>query len=306
MRINKIEEILPHLVTFAHVVDEGSFSAAGRVMDLSASAIARQIDHLEEDLNLVLLHRTTRYLQITEAGREIYQMARTILGKADELVTWAKTYGETPQGLLRITAPPTLGKMILSPLLPHFLAEYPTVQVDLDLTDNLKDLLREHYDLAVRVTDHPPEDLVARVLIPVNYMLVCAKQYERALPQTLDELRQHPIFVPKDREFSSTCVLMKNGDKENISIQPRLVTNNSDAMLDALLQGKGIGVLQNFVAQRLIESGELMVVLPEYQVLAPQQDIAYILSPPNYLMPPKARVFIDFLMKNIGEIVPQV
>ncbi len=303
MRINNVEGLLPNLVTFTRVVDGGSFSAAGRAMLLSPSAVARQIDRLEKDLNVVLLQRTTRSLQVTEAGREIYVMAGAIIGKADELLARAKTYSEIPQGFLRITAPVTLGKMVLSPLMPHFLEQYPDVHVDMDFSDNLVDLFRERYDLAVRVTNRPPEDLVARTLMPVNYVLVCARKYGKTLPNTLDELQQHSIFMPKDRGFGNTCCFAVNGQEYQIVIQPRLVTNNGDAMLDALLQGLCIGLLPNFVAQRLIESGELVVVLPEYDVIPPQKDIAYIISPPNYLMPPKARVFIDFLMKNVRKMV---
>ncbi|XBS68917.1 LysR family transcriptional regulator [Acerihabitans sp. KWT182] len=303
MRINNVEGLLPNLVTFSRVVEEGSFSAAGREMLLSPSAVARQIDRLERDLGVVLLQRTTRSLQVTEAGREIYLMAGAIIDKADELLARAKTYSESPQGLLRITAPVTLGKMILSPLLPHFLEQYPDIHVDMDFSDNLADLFRERYDLAVRVTHRPPEDLVARTLMPVNYVLVCAGKYAKALPNTLDELERHSIFMPKDRGFGTTCRFAGNGREYQIVIQPRLVTNNGDAILDALLQGLGIGILPYFVAQRLIESGELVVVLPEYDVIPPQKDIAYILSPPNYLMPPKARVFIDFLLSHVRKKV---
>ncbi|MFT4021157.1 MAG: LysR family transcriptional regulator [Acinetobacter sp.] len=299
MRINNVEGLLPNLVTFTQVVEKGSFSAAGRAMLLSPSAVARQIDRLEKDLNVILLQRTTRHLQVTEAGREIYEMARTIVAKTNELMARAKTYSEIPQGFLRITAPVTLGKMVLAPLLPHFLAQYPDVHVDMELSDNLVNLLREHYDLAVRVTNRPPEDLVARILMPLNYVLVCAKKYERALPNTLDELGQHSVFMPKDRGFSTRCCFTKDGQESLILIQPRLVMNNGDAMLDALLQGRGIGILPNFIACKLIEIGELVVVLPEYEIVPPQKDSIYIMSLPNYLMPPKARVFVDFLMKNV-------
>lgn len=105
--------------------------------------------------------------------------------------------------------------------------------------DNLADLLRERYDLAVRVTNRPPEDWVARALMPVNYVLVCAKKYERDRPATLDELKQHSVFMPKDRGFGTTCYFAKDGQEYLISIQPRLITNNGDAMLDAVLEGRG-------------------------------------------------------------------
>ncbi|MDF7652978.1 substrate binding domain-containing protein [Klebsiella variicola] len=177
--------------------------------------------------------------------------------------------------------------------------QYPDVHVDMDLSDNLADLLRERYDLAVRVTNRLPEDLVARTLMPVKYVMVCIRKYGRSLPTTLDELGQHSVFMPKDRGFGNTCCFAKGGLEYQITIQPRLVTNNGDAMLDALLQGRGIGILPDFVAQRLIESGELVVVLPDFNIISPQKDIAYIISPPNYLLPQKARVFIDFMIGSI-------
>jgi DNA-binding transcriptional LysR family regulator len=301
MNKSEIAGLLPNLVTFTQVVDGGSFSAAGRTMLLSPSAVARQIDRLEKALGVILFQRTTRHLHVTEAGREIYELALEIIGETDALLARAGTIRQVPQGFLHVSAPVTLGKMVLAPLIPQFLEQYPDVHIDLDLSDNIVDLLREQFDLAVRITNQPPENMVARALMPVSYVLVCAKGYRKALPAVLEELRSHPVFIPKDRGFGARCRFMKDGAEHMVLIQPRLVSNNSDVMLDTLLQGHGIGILPFFVAQRLVDAGALAVVLPEYAVVAPRDDVAYVISPPKYLIPQKARVFIDFLMENVRQ-----
>lgn len=301
MNINKIAGLLPNLITFTQVVDGGSFSAAGRTLSLTPSAVGRQVDRLEKTLHVILFQRTTRKLHVTEAGREIYELTQAVIRQTDGLLARAKIYSEVPQGFLRVTAPVTLGKMVLAPLIPLFLEQCPDVYVDLDFSDSLVDLLKDRFDLAIRVTDHPPEDMVARALMTISYVLVCAREYRKPLPRTPAELASHPVFMPKDRGFGTECHFSRGGTDQLIPVKPRLVTNNSDVMLDALLQGRGIGVLPFFVAQRLIARRELVVVLPKYAVVAPQSDVAYVISPPKYLIPPKARVFIDFLMTNVKE-----
>lgn len=301
MNKSEVALLLPNLVTFTQVVEGQSFSAAGRAMQLSPSAVARQIDRLESTLKVILFQRTTRTLHVTEAGREIYELAKEVIGQADSLLARAQTFSEIPMGLLRVTAPVTLGKMVLVPLIPQFLDQYPDVHVDLDFSDNIVDLLRDRFDLAIRITDRPPQDMIARALTPITYVLVCARGYSRCLPDAPGALHEHPVFMPKDRGFRNECKFLKQGKVDCVAIQPRLVSNNSDVMLDALLQGRGIGILPFFVAQRLLETGELISVLPDYTFIAPQEDIAYVISPPKYLMPPKARVFIDFLMHSVKQ-----
>lgn len=304
MRKNDIAQLLPNLVIFAHVVEEGSFSAAGRAMSLSPSAISRQVDRIEDVLGVMLLNRTTRKLHLTEAGRETYERVKEIMSSASTLVARAQAYGDAPRGLLRVTAPVTLGKMVFAPLVSSFLDAYPDVDMEMDFSDRIVDPVSENFDLAVRVTDQPPQSLVARPLMPIHYVLACSADYGRPLPQSLEDLHQHAFLMPGDRGFRNECRFRNANAERLVVLRPRLIINNSDAMLDALLQNSGIALLPSFVAERLIREGRLLRLLPDWAVKPPRRDTAYILSLPNRLLPPKARVFIDFCRARLRHSFP--
>lgn len=117
--INELSEVLPSLILFTQVVESGNFSSAGRALSMSPSSVSRMIDRLEKRLNLILFTRSTRSLTVTEAGKEIYTQALNVIATTQSLFSQAESYSDSPKGLLRITAPNTLGKILLTPFLPR-------------------------------------------------------------------------------------------------------------------------------------------------------------------------------------------
>jgi DNA-binding transcriptional LysR family regulator len=298
---NELAELLPSLSIFIQVVEKGSFSSAGREASLAPSSVSRMIDRLEKRLNVVLFTRSTRSVAITEIGLEIYQQALTVLSATQTLFSRADSFSDTPQGVLRITAPNTLGKILLTPFLPAFLRRYPEINVELSLTDRVTNLTQDAYDLALRVTESPPENMVARALMPIDYVLVCAADYDEVLPDFPAALTKHNIFFPDERQFRGAWRFWHNDIMETVTLIPRLMINNSDAMIDAILQGVGIALIPTFIANKYIANGKLHRVLPEWRVENPLPRNTYAITLPNKLLPLKTRVFIDDFMQWIKE-----
>ena len=294
--INELTEVLPGLMLFVQVVEKGSFSSAGRALSMTPSSASRMIDRLEKRLNLVLFTRTTRSISVTEAGQEIYQQALTVIAATNSLFSQADSFSDRPKGLLRITAPTTLGKILLTPFLPGFLRHYPEINIELSLTDRMLNLMHDPYDLALRVTDTPPVNMVARALMPIDYILVCAQQYDLSLPETPADLIQHNIFFPNDPQFRGEWRFWLQDKVESVLLTPRLTINNSDAMIDAILQGVGIALIPTFIANDYLQKGLLKRVLPAWRIENPLPMTTYAITLPNRLLPLKTRVFIDDFM----------
>lgn len=254
------------------------------------------IDRLEKRLNVILFTRTTRALAITEAGQEIYHQALTVIAATNSLFSQADSYSDQPKGLLRITAPTTQGKILLTPFLPGFLRKYSEINIEVSLTDRLVNLMHDSYDLALRVTDTPPVNMVARALMPIDYVLVCAQEYDQTLPEVPGHLSQHNIFFPNDPQFSGEWHFWLQDKKESVLLTPRLMINNSDAMIDAILQGVGIALIPTFIANSYLLSGRLIRVLPDWRIENPLPMTTYAITLPSSLLPLKTRVFIDDFM----------
>jgi len=298
---SELAELLPSLSVFIQVVEKGSFSSAGREASLAPSSVSRMIDRLEKRLNVVLFTRSTRSVTATEAGLEIYRQALAVMSATQALFSQADSFSDVPQGILRITAPNTLGKILLTPFLPAFLRRYPEINVELSLTDRVTNLTQETYDLALRVTESPPENMVARALMPIDYVLVCAADYDEVLPDFPAGLIKHNIFFPDERQFRGPWRFWHNEIMETVTLVPRLMINNSDAMIDAILQGVGIALIPTFIANKYIANGKLHRVLPEWRVENPLPRNTYAITLPNKLLPLKTRVFIDDFMQWIKE-----
>nr|WP_244861227.1 MULTISPECIES: LysR family transcriptional regulator [Pectobacterium] len=281
---------------FVQVVEKGGFSSAARALSMTPSSASRMIDRLEKRLNLILFTRTTRSLSVTEAGQEIYHQALTVLAATSSLFSQADSYSDKPKGVLRITAPITLGKILLTPFLPGFLRDYSEINIELNLTDQIENLMNGSYDLALRVTDTPPANMVARALMPIDYVLVCAREYEQPLPQTPSFLSQHNIFFPNDSQFRGEWCFWRHDQMESVLLTPRLMINNSDAMIDAILQGVGIALIPTFIANSYLLNGRLKRVLSDWRIENPMPMTTYAITLPNRLLPLKTRVFIDDFM----------
>ncbi|KAB2927046.1 MAG: LysR family transcriptional regulator [Dechloromonas sp.] len=295
-------DTLSDLAVFVRVVDTRGFSAAARTLGLTKSAVSKRINRLEKHLGLRLLQRTTRAMSLTEAGRLLHAEAARGVALLDRARQLAAGLIEAPRGTLRVTASVTFGKLCLAPLLPEFLARHPEIEVQLTLLDRMVDLVEEGYDLALRLTPSPPEQVVAKALMPVHYRLCSSATYLQGREiRTPADLASHNCLHYGLREFGNEWRFQRAGEESRVRVRSNIVVNNSEVVRDLLLAGLGIGLVWNYAVDREIADGRLLPLLPEWTPVGPFGQTAWAIWLPQPLLPPKLRVFVDFLAERLGE-----
>lgn len=292
------------LIVFVRVVDQGSLSAAGRELRMSPAVVSHRLQRLEARLGVRLLNRTTRKVHTTEEGEVYYGHCLRILEeveKAEQALTESR---ESPSGLLKISAPVSFGRRYIAPLIPDFVKQYPEVEPRLHLTESLVNLVEDGFDLAVRVGALEDSSLMARK-IAVDHRYICASPdylEKNGIPKTPQELLEHNCLLlrfPGSRQFKWR--LMVDGVQQFLAVKGNLDTNNSDVILDWALSGNGVVMKSQWEIGDYIKSGELVPFLEE---CVPQDNVVAALYPQGKHVPPKLRVFIDYLVANLSNPVP--
>jgi DNA-binding transcriptional LysR family regulator len=286
---------------FVRVVETGSFSEAARQMGTTKANISKQVARLEKTLHAKLLNRSTRKLGLTEAGAAIFQNALRMLEEARALEATAAGLQAGPGGTLRVSASLAFGNTWLGGLLPEFMERYPDIRVVLSMTDRYVDLVEENIDVALRMA--PRIDMlsaVARPIAPINYVLAASKAYleKYGTPAGIEELAKHRCLT-----FGSTGapVTWQFEGKESVKVNSAMCANSSPALRLAMLRGGGIALLPTYVVGEDIGNGAALRVLPEWGAAGAFGDQLYAVYLENRFLPPKVRVFIDYLIEQIGE-----
>ncbi len=285
---------------FVAVIENGGFSAAAEKLGISKSAVSKRINKLETHLGVRLLHRTTRKLSLTEAGERYFERAKQALlavNQAEDAVT--ELQGE-PQGTLKISAPMSFGRLHMAPLIPKLLKRYPKLQVSLIMDDRKIDLIAEGYDVAIRSGYHLSDStLIARKLTPLHQVLCASPDYlkQHGVPKIPNELREHNCVLFSYSSDTNEWTLNKKDLSETVKVSGNYQVNNSEALLEALKQGIGIGRLPTFVAGSDLRARRLIKVLDSYHI--PSQNF-YAIYPEREYLPAKVRVFIDFAIEYFG------
>lgn len=283
------------LEVFVRVVQAGSFSAAARELDLTPSAVSKQIARLEDRLGARLLNRTTRRLNATEVGSAFYERCARILTDMAEAEQAVIDLHAAPRGLLRMSLPLSFGRLHIVPLIPEFLASYPEVRIDISFNDRLVDLIEDGLDLAVRVGELSDSSLIARRLAP-NRRAVCGSPayFERVgRPERPSDLSDHNCLVYTYRTLRHDWRFRgPGGGEETVRVAGNLETNEAEALRTSVLAGVGIGLLPLWLVGHDLKAGRLEEVLPGYH--APDSAI-YAVYPAGRHLSPKVRAFVDLL-----------
>ncbi|MEH6650594.1 MAG: LysR family transcriptional regulator [Motiliproteus sp.] len=286
---------------FVAVVEQGGFSAAARTLGISKSAVSKRINQLEQHLGVRLLHRTTRKLSLTEAGERYFEHAAQALiaaGQAEDAVT--QLQGD-PQGKLRISSPMSFGRLHVAPLIPKLLQRYPKLQVELVMDDKKTDLVAAGFDVAIRSGRLPDSTLIARKLAPLRQVLCASPEYidRCGLTTTPAQLTEHNcvLFSYSSDANKWTLCADDESESETVLVAGNYRVNNSEALLEALRAGTGIGRLPTFVAGPDLKSGRLVKLFPSYQI--PDQTF-YAVFPERQYLPAKVRAFLDFTIEHLG------
>ncbi len=290
MRTNMLEL----MSIFVQVVELGSFTKAADALQLHRPAVSKSIQHLEDDLGIKLLHRTTRSLSMTAEGEEIYQRAKGLLSDVNDMMA-VFSPSQPPRGRLRIDAPLALTHAILIPSLSEFQSLYPQIDIVLTASDRLTDLISEGVDCVIRLGELVDSGFSARRVGSVSMATCAAPSYldKYGVPLTPDELVHHKainFFSEHSREVMDWKYVM-NGEIMSRRPGSNMLVNNSDVLLSCGLEGLGLVHALRTALEPHIQSGKLTEVLTDYAAVTKPVSVLY---PDRRYLPSKVRVFIDW------------
>lgn len=291
---------LTSMLAFTKVITHGSFSEAARDMRLSRSAVSKYVIDLEADLGTQLLNRTTRSVSPTDHGQRYYERCLAILSEIEEAELIVSRHQVEPRGLLRVNAPMSFGTLHLGRAISEFMGRYPAIQVELMLSDQQLDTVQEGFDLTIRIADLPASSLIGRKITPAPRVLCASPDYlKRAgAPKHPADLRNHECLSYGYLATGLQWKLVAKDEEHSINAPWTLCSNNGEVLRDAAVSGRGITLLPLFIIEPQLQDGSLRRVLSKYQ--APELSI-YALYPQTRYVPPKVRVFIDFLVEKFSQ-----
>lgn len=288
---------LTEMTVFSEVARQGSFSAAAAKLRLSPSAVSKLITRMEARLGSRLLNRTTRKLSLTEGGQLFLNRCLAILEQVDDAEELLTGYYREPKGKLRVTSSPGFAKHQLLPLIPDFLAQYPAVEIDLQLTGQTIDLISGEIDLAIRLGNLNDSSHVARKLGESRRIICASPAYlaNNGIPQTPDELEAHNCLTTStSTPFNQWRFHTKKGEK-TLSISGNFSSDTVDSLHDLALRGAGIVRLAKFMVGQDIKQGLLIPLLEDYN--RELQPVHAVYAHRDHL-PAKVSTFINFLLSR--------
>src|SRR5215469_154634 len=292
---------LESMTAFVGVARAGGFSAASRELGIPLATLSRRVADLESALGVRLLHRSTRQVVVTDAGRTFFaacQRALDDLRDAQDAVT-----GEyrTPRGDLSITAPIAFGRLHLQPVALDFLTAYPQINLRLQFSDKVLNIADEHIDVALRIAHLPDSSLTARTLGSIRLVVCGSPAYLKAhgAPLRPEDLMQHDCIAwatlgPRDTWWFRG----DSGTDQQYPIRTRLATTLAESALDAAVAGLGLVQATSYQASGAIGAGQLVVLLRRFECAATPVSLVYVR---DRLVPLKFRTFIDFAAPRLAE-----
>lgn len=286
---------LNHLRVFAKVASLASFSAAARALSLPKSSVSRSVAKLEATLGTRLFQRTTRIVVLTAAGEALNERCTTILTGIDETFHYIAGLADTPRGHIKISAGVGFGINVLANLLPAFLDRYPDVQVTLNLSTRLTDLVSESVDCAIRFGPLPDSTLVATQLGVIHRHLCASADHvaRRGTPKTPEEVPLHDtIEMPNPDGRSNPWTFTRKDSKLSIDPRPRILVDEALTIFRLVQNGAGIGIVSGYLCLPEISAGRLVRLLPEWSCPLLPVSLVY---PSRRELAPAVRAFADFM-----------
>jgi DNA-binding transcriptional LysR family regulator len=284
-------------LAFLAVVETGGFTAAAARLGVSKAFVSKQVGALEAVLGVRLLHRTTRRVAPTDAGRlylDYARQARELLGDGERAVSEVRTEVD---GLLRITGPTSFGDGVLVDLLAEFRTLHPLVRFDVDLSIGQRDLIGEGYDFALRMTRTLDPSLVARSLGAMRERIVASPMFlARHAPGGVNEPMQLSLLEAlRNNHFrdEGLWLLQRGGEQVQVPIRGTLAINSYMGMRSAALLGQGITRLPYYLIADELRAGRLVELVPQWQLPATPISLVY---PSREHLPRRARAFRDFVV----------
>lgn len=296
----------PHLdlskfVFFADVVDAGSFTLAGRRMQIDRSNISRGIKELERSAGAQLLRRTTRKMVLTELGEAFYEQCLNIRNEVNQAKNILLSNAEYVRGPIHVSCPPALGRLFLLPALEKFCRLYPDVSVRITLKSGLIDLIEERVDVALRFTDEPEQNLVARNFWTTEWFVCASPEYvrEKGQPENPDELSSHAWIGIQSKV---TLKFKKKLQRYRAMLLSRITCADYDVIGKFALDGLGIALLPGHVATPAIKEKKLIHLLKSFSLEETPGSTLYALTLPGPHTPPQVKAFLAFIKQKLLEV----
>ncbi len=285
---------LVELHAFRTVVETKSFNGAAKQLAASTAAISRRVSALECALGVKLLHRTTRKIDLTEAGKQFYEDVQNIFCTLEEAEERVREGRETIIGNLRVAAPSSFGVHCIAPVIPGFMKRYPELKTQFHLEDRPTDLVAEGIDVAIRIGFLKDSSLVATRIGAAPRVFCASPEYleHHGEPKKPAELAAHSCLhyslLSKKEEWHFGA--------DEIEISGPLSTNNGEVLKEAAIQGMGITMLPTFIVHDALRDGRLKSILPSY---CPEPFGMYAVRLSRHFTPAKVRLFIEYLKERL-------
>lgn len=292
---------LDAMAVFAAVVDGGSLSAAGRRLNVPLATVSRKLADLEAHLKTRLLTRSTRKLELTDAGRDYLEACRQILEQVDEAERAASGAYAKVKGQLVVAAPIVFGRVHVVPVAAAFLEAHPEVDIQLRLGDRNVNLIEEHVDLALRIGTLPDSSLVATPVGSIRRVVCASPAYleRHGTPLALGELAAHRCITFDGLDATAAWVFAgAEGQKQPARVRSRLTVSTADAAIEAALLGLGITRVLSYQVAEALQDGRLVRLLADHEPPAVPASLIY---PGQGRLPMKTRAFIDFAAVRLRE-----
>ncbi|MGF1757610.1 LysR family transcriptional regulator [Photobacterium sagamiensis] len=290
-------DLIKAMRTFLVVVEQQSFSAASRQLNLVVSAVSRQVADLETHFGCQLLYRTTRAMHLTAEGQYYLDEFRDVLTRLNNLEANANERQHKVAGHLRITAPHNSGSLGIQNLISDFLKLHPEVKLSWMLVNRYVNLVEEGVDLAIRVGELPDSSFVARRYTELQIRFVASPDYlaEHGTPTHPKELVQHTCIVDSSNRLPGRWPYQDANKEQHISVNTTIEVNQGDLVAQFAAAGHGIAQLPDFLIQHYLDSGELITILEPYQLPPIPVSLVY---PANRMMNPALRELISHLLDH--------
>lgn len=289
---------IDNIATFVRIVRGMSLASAARELGVPKSTVSRRLLRLEQDLDAKLVHRDSRPLRLTVEGRRFFD---SVVGAIDDLelaIAKVEASAAEPAGVIRLTAPADLGRMVLIPHLVDFLGRYPDISIDLVLTNRFIDLVQEGVDLAVRAGAVTDPNLIARKLFPSELQLA---SHPNRVPKVaaIEELEAHP-FVLYRAKGKAQVIRLESEDPEasvELTVSGRVNVDDYSAMVELVSAGHGIGLMPALHLSEAARTHRLIRIFPKWRLRDSHIQLLY----PSRQLPERTRLLIDHL---VGEQAP--
>ncbi|GGI81488.1 LysR family transcriptional regulator [Shewanella gelidii] len=291
---------LYRMLIFATVVEEGSLTAAAESLSISRSMVSQHLKKLEQRLACKLLQRTTRKMALTAEGQDFYHHCAELLQLAKQAETLTKPQDAELRGSIRVSAPVAIGEHFLIPLIKQFNVEFPNIRLSITLEDRKLNIREQHIDLAIQAGKMDEDDPSTISLGTYEEYLVASAGYIEAhgAPLHPDSLKHHQWLMLANNHLPQNCDIQNTyGEVFKVRVTPFVSCNHYPSLLDLTTQGLGIAILPNYMVQAALSDHELTRLLPDCHL---KQGSVYAIHPFEESIPPRVRVFIDYLSKSLS------